>query len=113
MLLVLLFGPRVYQNVVDEHDHRPIQRGPAHQFHELHERRQCVGESKRHHHKLVMPIKSSEGRLLDILLANSHLMISKPQINIRKPRRLLQLIKQIADPWKWITVLDSQLVHSQ
>ena len=98
MLLLLLSGPRLHQNVVDEHDHRSIQNRPAHPVHEIHERRRCVGEPERHHHKLVMPITSSERCLLDILIPHSHLMISQPQINLGEPRHSLQLIEQIVDP---------------
>ncbi|GJS64497.1 hypothetical protein Tco_0679061 [Tanacetum coccineum] len=52
-----------------------------------------------------MTIMSTKRRIWNIIFSDSKLVITRPQVNLRVDTRPLQLVKQIIDPQKWITVL--------
>ena len=58
-----------------------------------------------------MSITSTERRFRNILGFNAQLMISRPEINLRKHCCFFQLIKQIIYPGEWIFVLDCNPVQ--
>ena len=76
MLLVLLLGHGVDQDIINENNHKPIRHRWADPVHEIHEFYWCIGEPERHHHKLVMTITIPKGCLLHILIPDSHLVVS-------------------------------------
>ncbi|MFS7963364.1 hypothetical protein Hanom_Chr08g00737211 [Helianthus anomalus] len=64
----------------------------------------CICQSERHNQKLVMAVTSSKCCFGDVLLSDSQLMVARSQINLRVITRPLQLIEQIVDAWKRLTV---------
>ena len=111
MLLMLLSGLRVHQDIVYERDDRAIEHQTAHPIHQVHEHRRRDGEPKRHHHELIMSITSPERGLLYVLLPNPDLMLAELQVYLGEPRCPLQLSEKIIYPQEWITVLHYQLVQ--
>ncbi|WZZ35469.1 hypothetical protein YC2023_018870 [Brassica napus] len=112
ILSMLFFTPRINQNVVDENDHTLIQVLPKHIIHKLHERCRCVRQSKWHHHKLIMPIACTEGRLPHISISYRNLVVSRCQVNFIEPRSSLQLVQQLVNTRKRILILDGHFVQT-
>lgn len=61
--------------------------------------------------ELVMTIMSPKLYLLHILLPDSHLVVTRPQINLGDPRCNLQLVEKIINPKERVTILHCQLVQ--
>ena len=109
MLLVLLSGLGIYQDIVYEHNDRAFKHPSANSIHHIHKHFRSDGEPKRHHH--VMTIMSPKHSLLHVFLPYLDLVISGSQIHPGKPRCTLQLIKKIIYPREWITVLHRELIQ--
>ena len=75
-------------------------------MYEIHECCWCICQSEGHHHKLKVPISSPERCLRDICLPNPQLMVTNAKVYIGGDSRSSQLIKQVINPWKWITIID-------
>ncbi|MFS8020003.1 hypothetical protein Hanom_Chr15g01410471 [Helianthus anomalus] len=110
MLLVFLLALRIDQDIVDEHNNELIQVRLAHSVHVIHEDRWCIRQSEWHNQKLVMAVTSSECCFGDVLISDSHLMVSRSQINLRVIGRPLQLVEQVVNTWERITILHGHLV---
>ncbi|KAL4561749.1 hypothetical protein LXL04_033923 [Taraxacum kok-saghyz] len=111
MSFVLFLCLQVDKDVIDENYHRSVQHGAAHPIHEIHGSSRCVGETERHHHKLIVSIACAKRRLLHVALSHPHLVVTGSQIDLREPSGSLKLIKQVVDPWKRITILYGEFVQ--
>ena len=109
MLLMLLSGLGVHQDVVYEHDDQAIEHQSADPIHQIHKYCRSIGEPKQYHDELVMSITSPERGLLHVLHSNLDLMVPGPQIYLGEPRSSLQMIKKIIYPREWIPVIHLQL----
>lgn len=54
---------------------------------------------------------SSRGRLWDVTLLNSKLMVTRSKVNLREITGTLELIEQVINPWDGIFTLDCDLVQ--
>src|SRR3989337_1313616 len=84
MLLVLLFILGVYQDVVNEHHYKLVQKVQEHFVHHTHEISWGVGQPKCHDCKLIQSISSGERGLGNIFLSNLQLVISRSEVDLRK-----------------------------
>ena len=100
---MLLFGLGIHQDIIKKN--LSIEHRHAYLIHQIHKHHRCLDEPKWHHHELIMPIKSLKCCLLHILLSHPHLMIPEPQIDLGELGCTLQLIKEVVNPQKGITVL--------
>ena len=107
---MLLLGLGIYHDILNKYNHHPILHKPTHAVHQVHERGWSISEPKRHHQNLIMTIIILESGLMHTLISNPHLMITQSQINLRKPRSTLMLVKNIINPQEWITVLHRCLI---
>ena len=82
VLFMFLLITRIYQDVIQEHNHKPIQKGAKDSIHEAHEYSWSVRETKWHHSELVVTIPSTESYLRDITIHNPQLMITRLKINL-------------------------------
>src|SRR5581483_10074182 len=111
MLLMVLLALRINQDVVYEDNHELIQIWSTYSVHQIHKDCWSVRQTERHDQEFVVTITSSERCLGNIFLSNSHLMVSGSKIDFGEVCRSLQLIKQIVNARKRITVLNSNLVQ--
>src|SRR4051812_28899618 len=105
MLFMLFFRFRVNQNVINEYHYKPIQVSMKNTVHVLHEYSRRISDTEGHHRILVVSIPSPERGLLNVVFFYSNLVISRPQINLRKHTSTHQLIHQVINSGKWILVL--------
>lgn len=59
----------------------------------------------------ICPKDSSRGRLWDVTLLNSKLMVTRSKVNLREITGTLELIEQVINPWDGIFTLDCDLVQ--
>ena len=95
MLMMFLLTLGIYQDVINEDDHKRIEVLAEHPVHQIHEHSWRIRESKRHHKKFKMTISGSKSSLCHIVFPNLQLMIARFQINLGKNHRPLKLIKQV------------------
>jgi len=106
MLCMLLMGSGVDKDVVDENNHKLIQKRSEDFFHIVQEQGRSVSHTKRHNYILIVPIFGPKSCLLHIINFNSNLMVPRSHINLRKHYSIGQLIHQVIYPWQGILVLN-------
>src|SRR5581483_5970934 len=111
MLFMVLLALRIDQDVVYEDNHKFIQVRSTYSVHQIHKDCWSVRQTERHDQKFVMTITSSERCLGNIIFSDSHLVVSGSKIDLGEIGRSLQLVEQIINTRKRITVLDSNLVQ--
>ncbi|MFS8031537.1 hypothetical protein Hanom_Chr17g01547061 [Helianthus anomalus] len=102
---------RINENIVNEDNHETIQVRLTNTIHEIHEHSGCVGQTKTHNHELVMSIASTKSGFGNILFENSKLMITRTKIDFGEPGSALELVKEIVDTRKRVTILDGEFVE--
>ena len=90
-MLCLTLG--IYQNIINEYNHKSIQEWPEHSVHQVHKGCWCISQPKGHYQELIMAISGPKCCLRNITTPNSQLMISGSQINLREILGSLQLVK--------------------
>src|SRR4051812_37618201 len=98
MLCMLILSSRIDKDVVDKDNDKLIQVGPEDPTHHIHEDCRCIGDSKRHHCKLMMVAMRHKYSLGYILLSDLQLMITCPEVYLRKASCSLKHIKQLVNP---------------
>ena len=63
--------------------------------HKAHKCSWCICETKWYHYKLIMSIPCPEGCLMNVFILDSHLMVTRPQVNIGKYLCSSHLIKEV------------------
>src|SRR5581483_4360861 len=111
MLFMVLLALRIDQDIVYEDNHKLIQVRSTYSVHQIHKDCWSVRQTERHDQEFVVTITSSECCLGNIFLSNSHLMVSGSRIDFGEVCRSLQLVEQIINTRKRITILDSNLVQ--
>ncbi|MFS7971870.1 hypothetical protein Hanom_Chr09g00837931 [Helianthus anomalus] len=111
--VTLMIGSRfrINENVINEDDHEAIQVGLTNTIHEVHEHSGCVGQAKRHNHELVVSIASAKSGFGNVLFENSKLMITRTKIDFGETGSALELVKEIVDTRKRVTILDGEFVE--
>src|ERR1044072_7933875 len=79
--------------------------------HVIHEYCGCIGYSERHHQVLIVTITGPEGSLLYIFFLDPDLMVTRSQIYLGEYRSSLQLVHQIINSWKRVSVLNGHLIQ--
>src|SRR4051812_29822340 len=100
----------VYQDIIQINHDKLVE-----VFHEyiVHQSRKGgwgICQAKGHDGVLVRTIASNKGGLRNVLITDSDLVITQPQVEFRNHLCSGKLIIQIIDPGKWIHVLDGGLV---
>src|ERR1043165_204947 len=111
MFLVIRLVLGIGQNVVNKHDDELIKVRLANAVHQVHEHRRYVSETKRHDQELKMAITSAKSSLLDVGFLDTQLVITGPHINLRIVAGALELVKEIINASKRITILDGHFVQ--
>ena len=67
----------------------------------------CIGQSKRHDEKFVVPFMCSKCSLLHINRFDAQLMVSRTQVQFREDLSTVKLVQQLVDRWDWEMVFNS------
>ena len=95
VLKVLRPRGTVDQNVIEKHQHKPAQVWAQDVVHQCLERRGGVGETERHHQKLVVAVVGAERRLGHVLRVHAHLVIARTQVELGEEARSVKFIEQL------------------
>lgn len=87
----------INQDVVEKHQYEFPHHIPENCIHESLKHGQSIHQSERHYWVLIMPLVSSDCRLMDALLSNADLMVL--QVKHRKESRPMKLIQQLINNW--------------
>ncbi len=79
---MLFFIIGIDENVIDEHDHKLVQKLHEHLIHEVHEIGGSIRQTERHHGVLIQSVTSGESGLRNIRLSNSKLVITGPKVDL-------------------------------
>ena len=71
----------------------------------------CIGGTKWHHYKLIMSIPCPKGYLMNVLILDSHLMVTRPEVNLGKYLCSSHFIKEVINRRKRIFILHSDCVQ--
>src|SRR5204862_4328509 len=93
------------KDVVDKDDDKLVQVRSKYTTHHVHENCRCICKSKWHHGELVMSTVRHECSLRDIFLADSQLVITRPEVDLREKSCSLKHTKQLVDPWHRKSIL--------
>jgi hypothetical protein len=81
---MLLFILRVYQDIVDEHHYKLVQKVDENFVHHTHEIGWGICQSKCHNYKFIQSVSSSKRCLRDVFLADLQLVISRSEVDLRE-----------------------------
>ena len=95
MFFRILFILRVNKNVIKENKNKPIQLPAENIFHEAHECSWYICETKWYHYKIIVYIPCYEGCIMNIVILDSYLMVTGPQVNLGKHLCSSHLIKKV------------------
>lgn len=59
-----------------------------------------------------MAVTRTECHFFDIIRVDSDLMVPRTQIYLGKDLSTMELVEQVINAWKWVSVLDRDLVES-
>ena len=79
--------------------------------HKAHKCSWCICETKWYHYKLIMSIPCSKGCHMNVFILYSHLMVTRPQVNLGKYLLSSHLVKDVMNPRKKIFILHSDFVQ--
>lgn len=101
---MLFLASRVHQDIIYEYDDKFVKEGTyfVHQFHNGYK---GICKPKWNHKKIIMFVLCMEGYLRDIRLPDFQLVVTQSQINLRKERGFVKLIKQVVNSWQRVSVL--------
>src|SRR6267154_1912057 len=102
---------RINKNVIKENKNKLVQIPAEDTIHKAHKCSWCICETKWYHYKLIMPIPCPEGCLMNVFILDSHLMVTRPQVNLGKYLCSSHLIKEVINPRKRIFILHSNIVQ--
>src|SRR5882757_6649021 len=111
MLFMLFLILRINKNVIKENKNKLVQIPAEDTIHKAHKCSGCICEAKWNHYKLIMSIPCSKGCLMNVFILNSHLMVTRPQVNLGKYLCSSHLIKEVINPRKRIFILHINLVQ--
>ena len=80
-------------------------------IHKAHKGSWCICETKWYHYKLILSIPCSEGHFMNVFILDSHLMVTRPQVNLGKYLRSPHLIKEVINPRKRIFILYNDFIQ--
>jgi hypothetical protein len=103
--------PAVNQNVVKKYQDEAAEERPEHIIHQGLECRRGVAEAERHHKELVQAIMCTERRLVDVLRAHAHLVITRAQVQLGEELSAMELVEELLDHRDREGVLDRQRVE--
>ena len=110
MLCVFLMCLTIHEYVIKENYYEFSQVWTQHCVHQCHKRRRCIGYAKAHYQVFLVTKTSPKRGLGNILLPNTHLVVPRYKINLRKISRTLELIKQLIYARHWVLVLNHKLI---
>src|SRR5436189_6129700 len=111
MFFVCCFSGRVDEDVIDENDDELIKIRSEDTIHQIHEEGWCVGQPKWHDQELIQSVAGSEGRLLNVFLSNTKLVIAGPEVYLRKVASTAQLVKKVINSRHRVFILDGDRVQ--
>ena len=76
VLQVLRPRGAIYQYIIEKHQDEPAEIWAEDVIHQCLESGRSVGETKRHHQELVVPLVCPERRLADVVRMHPHLVIA-------------------------------------
>ena len=75
---------RINKNVIKENKNKLVQIPVEDTVHKAHKCSWCICETKQYHYKLIMSIPCPEGYLMNVFILDSHMMVTRPQVNFGK-----------------------------
>ena len=81
-MLFLIF--RIHQYVINKHNHKLVQVMTLHIVHQTHKCSWGISQTEWNYNKLIMHVPGPECGLVDVLLFDVYLMISRSQIDLRE-----------------------------
>src|SRR5688572_8128908 len=111
MIGMILLITRIYQNVIDEHNHKHIQILSEHPIHQIHKSGRSVSYSKGQYNKLIMARHCTKSIFRNITFPHPQLVISGTKVYFREVTCSLELIKQIINSRQRLSLLDSYLIQ--
>ena len=106
---VLLLRVVEYENIIQIHNDERVKERTKNIIHEPHECSWSISQPKRHDQPLKKTLPHFEGGLSRVLLLYLHLMIPTLEINLGKEPGTLQLVQQVINTRKQISILNCYL----
>ena len=107
---MLQFSHAIHQNIVKKYQDIPSQYRLKYIIYEALKGSWSIGENRRHHPKLVMPVRSLKCSFVNIRWVNSNLMIPGPQVKLAKYSHPCKLVQQLLYNWNRIPILDGNSI---
>lgn len=108
--LVLYFVLTEDEDVIKIDDDDGVEFVPEDVVHETHEAGWGVRQSKRKDEELVEAISSSKRGLVDIILMDLDLVVSRAEVDLTEDLGIMESVKQLVDSRQWVCVLDCLFV---
>ena len=89
------FGNHIAEGVV----HKPLEGGGG------------VGESEEHHGGFEEPLMGNEGGFPLVAVLDSYVVVSPPNIEFGEDLSVSQLIYEVGDEGKWVSVVDGVFIN--
>ena len=111
MLFMLFLILGINKNFIKKNKNKLVQIPAEDTVHKAHKCSWCICETKWYHYKLILSIPCPEGYLMNAFILDSHLMVTKPQVNLGKYLCSSHLLKEVINPRQRIFILHSNLVY--
>jgi len=105
-------APAVNQNVVEKNKDEPTEVGTQHVVHERLESGRGVAQPEWHHQELVQAVMGAERHFVDVLRLHSHLIVPRPQVELREEARPVKPIQELVDDGDGEQIFDGEGVQS-
>ena len=79
---MLLFILRINKNAIKENKNKLVQIPAEDTIHKEHKCSWWICEAKSYHYKLIMSIPCPDGWLINVFILDSHLVVTRPQVNL-------------------------------
>ena len=109
MLFMFFLILGINKNVIKEKKNELVQIPIEDTVHKAHKCSWCICGTKWYHSKLIMSIPYPKGFLMNLFILDSHLMVTRPQVNLGKYLCSSHLIKEVINPRKRIFILHTNL----
>ncbi|KAK4734393.1 hypothetical protein R3W88_008654 [Solanum pinnatisectum] len=111
MIDMIIFIPRVDQDLVNEYNNKHIQILFKDFVHEIRECCRSVCQTKGHNKELILTIMGPKCYFWDVTFSHFQLMISRYEVYLRETSGTLKLVEKVMNSRKGIFILYGDLVQ--
>ena len=108
---MLFFILGVDNDVIDEYNHKLLQKLHEYLIHEIHEIGWSIRQTKTHYGVLIQSVTGGESGLRNIRLSDSELVITGPKVDLGEYLSSIHLVKEIFNLGQRILIPDSDVVE--